>query len=121
MAEHYIPAELRRLVMQRAGNRCEYCGAPVNFSSDTFTFDHIVPRSLGGLTTADNLALACFSCNQHKAARLAALDPVTGGSVPLFHNGFKIGGDAIYRSTNLDPYRCDHGHRHVFQPSSSTR
>ena len=44
-----------------------------------------MPRSLGGLTTADNLALACFSCNQHKAARLAALDPATGVSVPLFH------------------------------------
>jgi 5-methylcytosine-specific restriction endonuclease McrA len=85
MTEHYIPAELRRLVTQRAGNRCEYCGAPADYSSDTFTFDHIVPRSLGGPTTADNLALACFSCNQHKAMRLAALDPATGVSVPLFN------------------------------------
>lgn len=85
MIEGYIPAELRRLVTQRAGNRCEYCGAPANFSSDTFTFDHIVPRGLGGRTTAANLALACFSCNQHKAARRAALDPVTGVRVQLFH------------------------------------
>lgn len=85
MADHYIPADLRRLVTQRAGNRCEYCGAPAAYSSDTFTFDHIRPHSLDGLTTADNLALACFSCNQHKATRITALDPATGISAPIFH------------------------------------
>lgn len=85
MADHYIPAKLRRLVTRRAGNRCEYCSAPANYSSDTFTFDHILPRSRDGLTTPDNLALACFSCNQHKAARINALDPATGLIVPLFH------------------------------------
>jgi hypothetical protein len=85
MPDPYISAELRLLVTQRAGNRCEYCGALAAYSSDTFTFDHIKPRSLGGLTTADNLALACFSCNQHKAARMAASDPATGFSAPLFH------------------------------------
>lgn len=85
MPDHYIPAALRRLVTQRAGNRCEYCGAPANYSSDTFTFDHILPRSLGGLTAADNLALACFSCNQHKSVRTTATYLVTGANVPLFH------------------------------------
>lgn len=85
MADPYIPAELRRFVTHRAGNRCEYCGAPAAFSSDTLNFDHILPCSLGGLTAADNLALACFSCNQHKAARIDALDPATGISAPLFH------------------------------------
>ncbi|MDQ3011600.1 MAG: HNH endonuclease [Acidobacteriota bacterium] len=72
MADPYIPVKLRRLVERRAGNRCEYCGAPADYSSDTFTFDHILPRSLDGLTTADNPAMACFSCNQHKATRIAA-------------------------------------------------
>jgi len=85
MPDPYISAELRRLVTQRAGNRCEYCRALAAYSSDTFTFDHIKPRSLGGLTAADNLALACFSCNQHKATRIAAFDPATGLSAPLFH------------------------------------
>lgn len=85
MAEHYIPAELRRLVAERATHRCEYCRAPAAFSSDTFTCDHILPRSQGGLTTAENLALACYSCNQHKSARLSAIDPSTGATVRLFH------------------------------------
>lgn len=85
MAEPYIPAELRRLVAERANHRCEYCRAPAAFSSDNFTCDHILPRSQGGLTTADNLALACFSCNQHKSARLSAIDSVSGATVRLFH------------------------------------
>lgn len=38
----------------------------------------------GGLTSADNLALACVSCSLYKAARLTARDPDTGHEVALF-------------------------------------
>jgi HNH endonuclease len=31
--------------------------------------EHVIPVSQGGLTTADNLALACHGCNNYKQAR----------------------------------------------------
>ena len=34
---------------------------------------------------ADNLALACQSCNNFKYDATRALDPVTGNLAPLFH------------------------------------
>jgi hypothetical protein len=85
MSEKRIPAELRRLVIERAGGCCEYCGAQAGFSSDPFTVDHIIPRSLGGPTNLENLAYSCFGCNQHKSVRVSASDPVTESLVPLFH------------------------------------
>ena len=85
MPEKYIPVELRRLVAERAGLCCEYCRAQTQYASDSFTVDHITPRSLDGPTTAGNLALSCHGCNQHKSDRVSAPDPVTGSLVRLFH------------------------------------
>lgn len=44
-----------------------------------------MPRSKGGATTLDNLALACVSCSLHKAARHRARDPRTGKMVLVFN------------------------------------
>jgi len=85
MSERHIPAELRRLVANRGQQCCEYCRTQVQYSADSFTVDHIIPRSLGGLTTADNLALCCHGCNQHKSKRTVVADPVTETLVRLFH------------------------------------
>ena len=85
MTNPYIPAELRRMVVARARNRCEYCRYPGRYAPQTPPLDHILPREAGGLTTADNLAESCSGCNGHKATRTTALDPVTGLVVPLFH------------------------------------
>lgn len=38
-----------------------------------------------GKTVLDNLALACFGCNSHKATKVAGLDPQSGSTFPLFH------------------------------------
>ena len=46
--------------------------------------DHIIPEVLGGLTEEENLWLACSLCNDHKADRVAGLDPVSGEVVRLF-------------------------------------
>ncbi len=85
MSEKYVPVELRRLVVERARNCCEYCRAQARYSSDPFTIDHIIPFILGGLTIAANLAFCCYGCNQCKGIRIFAIDPVTGLSAPLFH------------------------------------
>jgi len=50
-----------------------------------FELEHIVPRSLGGLTFFGNLALACRSCNAAKADRVAAVDPTTHERVWIFN------------------------------------
>jgi 5-methylcytosine-specific restriction endonuclease McrA len=34
-----------------------------------FTFDHIVPRSQGGITRWENVVVSCLPCNQRKADR----------------------------------------------------
>lgn len=85
MADRHIPVELRRLVTERARGCCEYCRTQARYSSDSLTVDHIIPRGADGPTTADNLALSCHGCNQHKSKRTAALDPATDSHVKLFH------------------------------------
>jgi HNH endonuclease len=85
MSEKYIPADVRRFVAERAGQCCEYCRTQAHYSADPFTVDHIVPRSLKGCTTAENLASCCNGCNQHKSNRTSAPDPITGAQASLFH------------------------------------
>jgi 5-methylcytosine-specific restriction endonuclease McrA len=85
MTDTHVPSELRRLVTGRASNCCEYCRYPGLYSAQALSIDHIVPRTSGGATLEDNLALSCHGCNGHKAALTTATDPVTGSTVPLFN------------------------------------
>jgi hypothetical protein len=80
-----IPALLSRLVVARAGDRCEYCGLSQQGQEARFHVDHVIPRASGGLTTLENLALACVSCSLYKAARVTAPDPQSGREVALFN------------------------------------
>ncbi len=80
-----ISARLRRLVVRRARNRCEYCGLSQEGQEATFHVDHVVPVKAGGSDAGDNLALACVSCSLRKAARQTALDPESGQEVALFN------------------------------------
>lgn len=85
MTERYIPAALRRLVMERAAGYCEYCRCPAKYAAQSFAIEHIVPRQAGGPTVADNLALACQGCNAHKAIKTMADDPATHMPAQLYH------------------------------------
>lgn len=80
-----VPAELAAQVRNRAGNHCEYCGMSQALQGATFHIEHIRPRTCGGETRSENLALACPSCNLHKADRSHIIDPETGARVELFH------------------------------------
>ncbi|MFQ5594708.1 MAG: HNH endonuclease [Anaerolineae bacterium] len=85
MSKAHIPPPVRQAVAERSSNRCSYCLTPEDIVGAHFTIDHVVPESLGGTTTQDNLCLACWSCNLIKHDRIAASDPETGETVRLFH------------------------------------
>lgn len=81
----YIPAALARATVERADNRCEYCGLSQLGQEATFHVDHVRPVAEGGATALNNLALACVSCSLRKGARLTANDPETQQPAPLFN------------------------------------
>ncbi|PZV12126.1 MAG: HNH endonuclease [Leptolyngbya sp.] len=80
-----ISVSLRRLAIQRADNRCEYCGISQIGQVATFHIDHIVPVVAGGETAAENLALACVSCSLRKGARQKLEDLETSEIVSVFN------------------------------------
>lgn len=55
----------RENVWLRDKGRCQYCGTHVGKNS--FTYDHVIPRTQGGQTKWDNIVVACMPCNSHKA------------------------------------------------------
>jgi 5-methylcytosine-specific restriction endonuclease McrA len=58
------PAFTRFNVFLRDRFSCQYCG-----SRDDLTFDHLLPRSLGGHTTWENVVTACSECNLRKGGQ----------------------------------------------------
>ncbi len=85
MSVRDIPAPLRRQVIERARERCEYCRMPDRLSFYPPELDHIIARKHGGQTVLDNLARVCWRCNHYKGADVASFDPLTGELTRLFH------------------------------------
>jgi hypothetical protein len=75
----------RQWVFTAANHRCEYCRTSRRVMGMPLVIDHILPRSLGGGDEPDNLAAACYRCNEFKRAKTHGLDPATGELAPLFH------------------------------------
>ncbi|MHA1524898.1 MAG: HNH endonuclease [Alphaproteobacteria bacterium] len=108
-----FPAFTRFNVFLRDRFSCQYCGAP-----GELTFDHMIPRSRGGLTTWDNVVAACSPCNLRKSNRLPRVAdmwplqlPVRPTVVQLHRNGRKFPPnylhqswqDFLYWDTELEP------------------
>jgi 5-methylcytosine-specific restriction endonuclease McrA len=55
------PAFTRFNVFLRDKWTCQYCGD--KFKTHELTFDHVIPRSRGGMTTWENIVAACQHCN----------------------------------------------------------
>jgi 5-methylcytosine-specific restriction endonuclease McrA len=81
-----MDAAIRRIVRERAQERCEYCQLPQALSPlARLQIEHIRPRKHGGSDHVANLALACIDCNLRKGANLSGIDPVTDSIVELFN------------------------------------
>ena len=80
-----IPDSVRRIVATRANNICEYCRCLEQFSTQSFTVDHIKPRKVGGETILENLAWSCFGCNTYKHTKIEGIDPETNQKISLFN------------------------------------
>lgn len=57
----------KRNIMEHYKYRCAYCGH--KFPSSELNFDHVVPKSRGGLTNWENIVTSCFPCNSKKDDR----------------------------------------------------
>ncbi len=107
------PAFTRFNVFLRDRFACQYCGA-----REDLTFDHIIPRSKGGLTTWENVVAACSPCNLRKGNRLPAdaqMWPMQSAYAPSVHDLHQNGRlfppnylhdswlDYLYWDTELEP------------------
>jgi len=57
----------RRNIFARDKNTCQYCGK--QFAISELSLDHIIPRSIGGKATWQNIVCACTNCNAKKGGR----------------------------------------------------
>ena len=62
----YLPFNRKNVYLRDKG-RCAYCNKPVSLSN--FTFDHILPQSLGGKTNWLNVVVSCIKCNSKKGCK----------------------------------------------------
>lgn len=56
-----IPDDVKLLVWRRDEGRCVKCG-----STTELQYDHIIPVSLGGGSSPENVELLCGPCNRRK-------------------------------------------------------
>jgi 5-methylcytosine-specific restriction endonuclease McrA len=56
-------AVMRAAIFARDGLICRYCSE----TTGPFEIDHIRPRARGGLSTENNLTVACARCNRSKS------------------------------------------------------
>lgn len=107
------PAFTRFNVFLRDRFSCQYCG-----DKEDLTFDHLIPRSRGGLTRWDNVVTACAPCNLAKGGEMPGdvgmhpkQDPYRPTVFELHRNGrlfppnylHQSWMDYLYWDTELEP------------------
>lgn len=103
-----VSSELRNIVIQRAGNCCEYCRLSQEDVSFSFHIEHIIATKHHGKTEAENLCLSCPTCNRYKGSDISSIDIETGKITELFnprtdkwHEHFDLDGSRIEPLSSL--------------------
>jgi hypothetical protein len=98
----YVSAAMRRKVIERAGNCCEYCRKSQNDHFFSYEVDHIISEKHNGKTELENLAWSCPDCNSFKGSDLGSIDQITSILTPLFNpriqtweQHFRLDGESI--------------------------
>ena len=97
------PAFTRFNVFLRDNFSCQYCHQ--SFSANELTFDHIIPKCLGGKTTWNNVVSACTLCNLKKGRKLLRYtdmnfikSPVKPTAMQLINNGRNFPPNYLHKS-----------------------
>ena len=62
------PVKFSRVnIYARDNYRCQYCGKRASIGE--LTYDHVMPRSRGGMTEWTNIVTCCYLCNRQKGGR----------------------------------------------------
>ncbi len=85
MSRSYINEELRRIVIARAEQLCEYCLVHHDDMLYPPQVDHAISEKHGGPTQEDNLAYACQYCNVNKGSDVGSFVPGTRRLVRFFN------------------------------------
>jgi 5-methylcytosine-specific restriction endonuclease McrA len=65
---HARPVKFSRVnIYARDNYRCQYCNKKASISE--LTYDHVVPRTQGGMTEWTNIVTCCYLCNRKKGGR----------------------------------------------------
>ena len=65
---HARPVKFSRVnIYARDHYKCQYCGKKASITD--LTYDHVQPRSRGGLTEWTNIVTCCYLCNRKKGGR----------------------------------------------------
>jgi 5-methylcytosine-specific restriction endonuclease McrA len=81
----YVPDTDRKQVRERSDLRCEYCLLPDGFGFYSHQVDHIIATKHRGSSELDNLAWACFECNNAKGSDIASIDEETNDIARLYN------------------------------------
>ena len=64
----FFSEDVRLAAFMRCGGLCESCGRKLRPGS--YQYDHVVPVSIGGPSTAANCQVLCRQCHNDKTAKL---------------------------------------------------
>jgi len=78
---HYVPPLNNSALFARDTHLCLYCGE--QFPERGLSRDHIIPLSMGGTDSWNNVVTACKRCNNHKAGRTPELAGLELLAVPF--------------------------------------
>jgi 5-methylcytosine-specific restriction endonuclease McrA len=70
-----ISDKVRQHLCAAANYRCEYCRTSSKLTGMPLVMDHILPQVAGGSDEPENIAAACYRCNEFKGSKTHASDP----------------------------------------------